>query len=89
MDEGRISKILEEMDKKLDRVITAVVSRGEKLDTPASRDDLGQFRGKVMDALDKRMVVLQRLDQERVFTVEWIRRIGKDVERIKVHLKLA
>lgn len=39
--------------------------------------------------MDEVVIILKRLDQERVFTVEWIRRIEGDVSRIKHHLKLA
>lgn len=38
--------------------------------------------------MDEMMVILQRLDQERVFTAEWIRRIEADVSMVKKHLKL-
>jgi len=39
--------------------------------------------------MDKAMVILERLDQERVFTVEWIRRTEGDVEKIKRKLHIA
>ena len=49
-----------------------------------------------MDQFDKQLVILQRLDQERVFTQEWIRRIEEEVKthsqelsRVKLQLKIA
>lgn len=38
---------------------------------------------------DEVVTFLKRLDQERVFTIEWIRRIESDVSLVKKHLKLA
>lgn len=43
----------------------------------------------LMSKMDGMMVILQRLDQERLFSVEWIRRIESDVTKVKKHLKLA
>ena len=43
----------------------------------------------LLTKMDGMATILQRLDQERVFTIEWIRRIESDVDRIKHHLKLA
>ncbi len=39
--------------------------------------------------LDEVITILKRLDQERIFTIEWIRRIESDVSMVKKHLKLA
>jgi hypothetical protein len=39
--------------------------------------------------LDEVITILKRLDQERVFTIEWIRRIDADMGIVKKHLKLA
>ena len=38
--------------------------------------------------LDEVVTILKRLDQERVFTVEWIRRVESDVNLMKKHLNL-
>ena len=43
----------------------------------------------IMNKMDGMMTILKRLDQERVFTLEWIRRIESDVSLVKKHLKLA
>jgi hypothetical protein len=50
---------------------------------------VGSRFDEVMTKMDGIATILQRLDQERVFTVEWIRRIESDVSRVKHHLKLA
>ena len=43
----------------------------------------------MMTQLDKHSVILDRLDQERVFTIDRVKRIEDDVEKIKLELKLA
>jgi hypothetical protein len=53
------------------------------------RSELTTFRNEIMDRLDGMTVILKRLDQGRVFTIEWIRRIESDVSMVKKHLKLA
>lgn len=39
--------------------------------------------------MDEVLVIVRRLDQERIFTTEWIPRIESDVDRVKKHLHLA
>jgi len=39
--------------------------------------------------MDEVLTIVRRLDQERVFTIEWVRRIEADVARVKEHLHLA
>jgi hypothetical protein len=41
----------------------------------------------IYNVLDEMVVILRRLDQERVFTVEWIRRIERDVEKNKTDIE--
>jgi len=43
----------------------------------------------MINRMDDMVAILKRLDQERVFTIEWIRRIESDVSMVKKHLKLA
>jgi len=38
--------------------------------------------------MDEVLTIVRRLDQERVFTMEWVRRIEADVDRVKKHLHL-
>lgn len=73
MDEKKVLQKLIEHDEKLNRI-------EEKLDKLVMKDD---FNNKS----DKMMVILKRLDQERVFTTEWVRRVESDVERNKQEIK--
>jgi len=42
-----------------------------------------------LDGQDKIMVILKRLDQERVFDGELIKRLETDVGLIKTHMRIA
>ena len=74
MPEDKIIQKLLEHDKRLDQI-------EERVEKTLTLDDY-------LKGQDKILAVLQRLDQERVFTSEWIRRIESDVERVKKELKI-
>ena len=60
MSEETLTKRLVEQDAKLERVLV----------TRATKDDVEH----VTEAIDGAMQILRRLDQERIFTAEWVRR---------------
>ena len=74
--ENKIIEKLVEMDSKLDSLVTTV-------------DELVGFKDEVRTNFDHQSVILRRLDQERFFTSEHIRRIEDDVLMLKKHLHLA
>jgi uncharacterized protein YjgD (DUF1641 family) len=76
-----IEKLLEH-DKRLDRIEENMATKVETRE--------------IMQTLDGMMVILQRLDQERIFTNETIRRIQqqlneqqKDLDQVKKILKIS
>ncbi len=75
MNEDKILQKLAEHDARLDRL-------EEKMDQMVTKDE---FNAK----MDKVLTILGRLDQERIFTQEWIHRIEADVEKIKRQLHIA
>lgn len=70
MDETKILQKLIEHDAKLDQI-------EDRFNGIATKEDIHQIN----NSLDKAMVILQRLDQERIFTQEWIRGVEGEVER--------
>ena len=72
-----------------DKIIQKLVEIDQKLDTFATKLELADFKDQMMTQLDKHSVILDRLDQERVFTIDRVKRIEDDVEKIKLELKLA
>jgi hypothetical protein len=75
-----------------DKIIQHIVEL--KLDINDIKEDVFEIKQKFvtrdefLSLMDKHMAILQRLDQERIFTTEWVRRIEADVTRIKEHLHI-
>jgi len=67
MDENKVLQKLIEHDERFDRL----------KQTLADKASFSTFNEK----MDKAIVILQRLDQERIFTQEWVRRVEAEVER--------
>lgn len=72
-----------------DKIIDTLVEIKSELKTLASKDDLQVLRSDMIQMFDDQSVILRRLDQERFFTSEHIRRIEADVQMLKKHLHLA
>ncbi|MFH1171072.1 MAG: hypothetical protein V1778_00855 [bacterium] len=45
-------------------------------------------RDEFQTTMDEVLTIVRRLDQARSFTIEWVRRIEADVDRVKKHLHL-
>lgn len=71
-----------------DKIIQKLVEIDEKLGTFVTKNELADFKDQIMTRLDQHTAILERLDQERVFTIDRVKRIEHDVERIKLELKL-
>jgi hypothetical protein len=54
-------------------------------------ENFGDVRGDIRN-IDKRLdaisTMVQKLDQERLVTIEWVKRIESEVEKIKKHLQI-
>lgn len=88
MDEDKILKKLVEQDGKFDRIFKKLVEHDDKFSAVASQKSIDQFKGEVTQTLDDQTVILKRLDQERLFMLERVKRIEADVEKLKVQLHL-
>lgn len=74
--EEYLDKKLEDLELKLDKKFVTKV-------------EFAEFRSENTQRQDEMITILKRIDQERVFTTEWIRRIESDVTMLKNHLHLA
>lgn len=79
-----------------DEIIKKLIEHDEQLDRIADRLSVTATIEDVANRHDEAMTILKRLDQERIFTSEWVKRIEKEVEqhskeifRIKQQLKIA
>ncbi|KKW32824.1 MAG: hypothetical protein UY76_C0016G0011 [Candidatus Uhrbacteria bacterium GW2011_GWA2_52_8d] len=72
-----------------DKIIEKLIEMDQKIDDirsdMATKIDINELR----TVLDNQGVILQRLDQERIFTLERIKRIEADVDKMKVVLHIA
>lgn len=72
-----------------DRIILKLIEHDEKLAQTATKDDLAAVREELVRGQDETLVILRRLDQERVFGTARVDRIEEDVSRIKLKLNVA
>ena len=72
-----------------DKVLQKLIEMESALRGVATTQQLKTLEGRITTDMDKQLVILQRLDQERLFTIERVKRIEEDVERIKLRLQLA
>ena len=76
-----------------DKIIEKLVEMDQKIDWlhehTATKEELSALEGRLSITLDQQGVILQRLDQERIFTLERIKRIEADVDKMKVVLHIA
>ena len=60
----------------------------KRLESLESKVDSLVTQDQFNTTMDEVLTIVRRLDQERVFTIEWVRRIEADVARVKQHLHL-
>lgn len=72
-----------------DRVIQKLIGLDEKIDKLVTQDSFDEFCGDVTNTLDAHTKMLERLDQERLSSIERMNRIEDDVQRLKSHPKPA
>lgn len=54
-------------------------------------ENFGELRGDIRNInsrLDAIVIMVEKLDQERLVTIEWVKRIEGEVEKIKKHLQI-
>jgi hypothetical protein len=71
------------------KLVAELVDHRERLDRIEQRMNTVPTRDELFSKLDSMAKVLDRLDQERIFSMEWIRRIENDVDKIKKQLQIA
>ncbi|MFH1856508.1 MAG: hypothetical protein ABH836_04685 [Candidatus Omnitrophota bacterium] len=80
----------EKLEKTLEEIAVEVVKHTEVFGKMA--DDVSKLKqttSELMNGQDKMLTILQRLDQERIFTIERVKRLEEEVQKIKTHLAVA
>jgi len=75
------SQKLAQHDQKFEAIIGKLVEHDEKLDNMVPRDEFHEFKAETTRRLEEIITIIKRLDQERVFLAEWIKRIEDRVAR--------
>jgi aspartate carbamoyltransferase catalytic subunit len=81
------SKKIDANSAKLDRIALQVVENREQIGEMVTRTEFNKRFDEVMRSLDALMAVFTRVDEERVATTAWIRRVESDVETNKSEIK--
>lgn len=70
---------LDAITTQVDSLTKRVVDMDECMDTLATKEELSELAQLMSDNFDRQWVVLQRLDQERIFNHERIKRIEETI----------
>ena len=81
--EKTLSEKIEGNSKRIDKVALQVVRNSEAINRMVTKEEFSEFKEEVLLGQDRIITILERLDQERIFTAEWIRRVEADVEKNK------
>jgi len=65
----------------MDKEILKLIATKEDLKDLVTRREFAEFKDENLTRLDKMMTILRRLDEERLFTFEMVKRIEGEVER--------
>jgi predicted nucleic acid-binding Zn-ribbon protein len=101
MPENKIFEKLLEHDNRFDALEKRFDAHEKRFDAHDKRFDalekrfdtleqeMSEMRNEYLVGQDRIIKILERLDQERVFTTEWIRRIEGELAKVKTHLGIA
>ena len=70
----------DKVDERLDNLTAIVVEHGERLEQTVTKAEFEEFRKEQSNANDQMISILKRLDEERFATIEWLRRVEREVE---------
>ncbi len=80
-----IDKRLDVHELRLDRITDKLLEHDNRFDG-LERYMAGEF-SKVNETLEEIVTIVKRLDQERIFTTQWVKRIDDDVAEQKVIIR--
>ncbi|MFA6486463.1 MAG: hypothetical protein WCT40_03805 [Candidatus Magasanikbacteria bacterium] len=66
-----------------DKIIEKLIELDEKVSATVTMVEFGDFKNSFASGQDKMIKILDRLDTERMFTEQWIKRMEEDFETQK------
>jgi hypothetical protein len=82
------TKALEGHTKAIEGIALEVSKNTEAIEGLVTKEEFAEFKNENFTRLDKTLAILTRLDQERLFTFERVKRIEEEIEKIKAHLAI-
>lgn len=86
-NEEKIIKKLLEHDNRFERIEKKLIAHDKQLEfigeNMARREEMGEIK----TSLDKVLEIATRLDEKRLATYQWVKRIEKEVEKQKEEIK--
>lgn len=71
----------EKLEKTVDKIALEVTKHTDAIKNLVTRDEFNEFRDENLTRLDEMTTILRRLDEERLFTFEMVKRIETEVEK--------
>lgn len=82
-------------EDKIDKIIQKLIEQDEKIKGLVTKMEFRDFAGKMTGILEDMATRVKRIDEDRVLTYQWVKRIEEKVEQhdamlhqIKMHLKV-
>ena len=66
-----------------EEIVKRLIEHDEKLDNLVTKHDFVDFRDQMLSGQDHILKILTKLDEERIFTIEWVKRIDTEIQRLK------
>jgi hypothetical protein len=70
-----------------DTILNKLVEHDEQFSKLVTIEEFQKFKNEMFNGQDKMMTILQRLDEERIFTNKWIKDIEDKVETNRVEIQ--
>lgn len=82
-------------EDKIDKIIQKLIEQDEKIKDLVTNMQFRDFADKMMGTLEDMATRVKRIDEDRILTYQWIKRIEEKVEmhdemlsKIKIHLNV-
>ena len=72
-DMGALTQRVERLETSVDRLAIQVSKNTESIGKMVTREEFNERMNQIADGQDRMMVILERLDKERIFTTEWVK----------------
>lgn len=73
-------KELDKVQNSLNSLGFQVAQNSERLDQMVTKDEFSSSQDRVFTALDRILGIVKRLDEERIFEVEWLKRHDRELK---------